>query len=640
MTLVEQFHSFIHPSYSDECKEALLSELNALIPELRKEYNSRPLSPSNTQIMLRVLEQDPYGKKGIILGMDPYPYNATGIPFEDPAFKQMSNKNIASNIARIYGIDKADIQACNLYNLSDSILLMNAALTVPSPTKGERSNSGAHFGLWHKFVKVMMTYILKCSNCRFILVFGKSQHLSDLADEVITASEVLTYKIISYHPCMATFFLREDSNPFQEVNALLRLLEEEEIKWYKAFPDFSQVDIPEQREIDTKSTFMHLCKTLVVKIGDLNSYEALLGDMELCIINKVIDNENTVLELSKIYNRSLAEFNLTVFNLLSTIAKPCKVNDIPSIQICGFIYSYGVVSVFLRDTNSYQTFSIDPLNFYFHERFGNRRVAGIFDLSVTDDDRIPINAYECLIELIYSKKVDYCIIEIITQLMRKLKPIDSDEQMVIIDEDKTPVTNRHVTLTGFGYLSDESGNTFSPKGMCRPCQLVRANNHIVMLRSLYESNNKLIEPDNRSNVDPRFSLLMYIEKDYDKVFSVVNDFDSTDDVLRHYGKDKLKKLSPFHLAVSSVGLLYPREFKYELEIEECVVYYPPLQSEIDALITEKTRLEGILEIAKSKSATRKKIANIDKSINDLCVAEEIIRQINRILKYLNYETSV
>lgn len=628
-SLIESFNRYIHPNYTSTIKQELLECLLNVSKTLSTV--TVQIAPQDMRTSLRFLEQDPIDREGIILGMDPYPNGATGIPFEDLNFSKMSNKNLAKNVARIYELPESHITGFNLSNVSkiSKLLLMNAAMTVPIPTTGERSSSGQHYPIWQQFSKKVLSYILSRSpNCMFVLIFGKAAYLQELATEGIVAGHSSAYKIISYHPCMASFFLSEKSNPFQEINALLRLHERSPIPWWKAIVGLEHVDqLEEKRVIQDTGSFLFLKKN--IDVCDLNNYECLLGDLEKHVIKQLSAKTAAIEELSKLYERSLDMFKTSVKKILSNVSEPIEIQtSVFKNVVCGFTYFLDHVHIYLMgsDQNGLLTraFSVPALCPVFSNKFNNRKVQGFFSLEVNPEDHIQLNSYEILIDIIFSNYIDYQLIELSEQLLTKIRPMRDVPPSIVSTGTVTEFPSKVIqTLSGFAYHpSKVSLKLLQPTMM----SYITSDNHTVFIRNL---NSRPI-PSVRGMPVPKLCTYLCMFKDYHTAYKIARQ--SKDSVEQIIQRTDISKYSVFHLGVAMNASIHPRRFQ-----ELCTVewnegkFSSNMNDKIQSNDREIEQLQSILHEAKSKASVKAKIHRLQQENEEFSIATNIINTINWII---------
>jgi len=110
-------------------------------------------APQDKTCILNSLTQSPYGVRLIMLGMDPYPEDATGYAFEtsDCRLTKHSLQQIARNLSCSIGVDYSNITHLTFQGIP-GLFTLNAAWTVGNI-------SGGHINLWSKFVARIINFI-------------------------------------------------------------------------------------------------------------------------------------------------------------------------------------------------------------------------------------------------------------------------------------------------------------------------------------------------------------------------------------------------------------------------------------------------------------------------------------------------
>lgn len=702
--LLKSFHNYKHSHYNKSITKNLLLELeNNIRPSLSEVLESgKNISPESS-IIMRFLEQDPKNQKGIILGMDPYLHKATGIPFEDIGFNQ-SSRNICSNIKRIYDLPEEDYSGVNLYRLQSThnITLLNACPTITRSKFGEpKTPTGDHFSIWKNFMTSIICYILRKSiDCRFILIFGKDQRLSELVDHCISETSSECIKIVSYNPCMSSYFMGENSNPFQEINALMNLHNEEPIPWYIAIDEYSTHDylnnpLSEVRTLSDDVSLYSLYNksaSIHLEICNLDDYKTLLGDNETSIIEFVENNSKLVTSLYKLYNKSFTEFKKSIKGLSYSVAKRVDIHPPSSIKryVCSFKYTRSSVTFFLRSSNEQvYSFVIPPLDYFFYKEYGHTPVTGFFKLSNTANDMIPLNAYECLIDIIFSKTYRFHQAQMSYQLLKKVVIVNEEDGIqtptyYFPDEEFTNLRyqNKSVTCSGLMYRSylinsmdecedniniynstDITNKTLAIHGsnvtivsysvINRKTLLEKKHEDIIILRNLSPPINntkkETIVPIT-GNVDNLFSLLLFIHKSYAKaskayIENINNQSLSTSKVFKEYVmsyRNKVIDISVFDLCLSLYAVYPPKDVLPLIENVDVVsidpypiIAFPQNQVKIESLEQRITRLENIYDDAVNKKDVQNKISMLSQERNELMIATVIASLLNKTFKLFN-----
>jgi uracil DNA glycosylase len=701
--LLKSFHNYKHSNYNKSITNTLLLELeNNVRPSLSEVLESgKNISPQESSLIMRFLEQDPKNQRGIILGMDPYLHKATGIPFEDIGFNQ-SSRNICSNIKRIYDLQEEAYTGLNLYRLQSThnITLLNACPTITRSKFGEpKTPTGDHFSIWNKFMTSVICYILRKSiDCRFILIFGKDQRLSELVDHCISETSSECIKIVSYNPCMSSYFLNENSNPFQEVNALMNLHNEEPIPWYITIDEYSTHDylinpLSEVRILSDDISLYSLYNksaSIHLEICNLDDYKALLGDNETSIIEYVENNSKLVTSLYKLYNKSFTEFKRSIKGLSSSVARRVDIHPPSSIKryVCSFKYSRSSVTFFLRSSDEQvYSFVIPPLDYFFYKKYGHTPVTGFFKLSVTEKDMIPLNAYECLIDIIFSKTYRFHQAQMSYQLLKKAVIINEEDKIqrptyYFPDQDFTNLRyqNKGITCSGLMYRSylinssDDSSDESIPNiynstyitnktlaihesnvtiisylVVDRNSLLEEKHEDVIILRNLSPptSNKKETIVPITGSVNNLFSVLLFIHKSYTKASKayINNPNISASAVFKEYimsYRNRVIDISVFDLCLSLYAVHPPKDVLPLIENVDVVsvdpypiIAFPLNQSKIESLDQRIIRLENTYDDAVNKKDVQDKISILSQERNELMIATVIASLVNKTFKLFN-----
>jgi uracil DNA glycosylase len=262
-----------HPGFSP-----IKKDLHRLYLEIQKKLSSIPVySPDDKSCILKTLMLNPYGVRVILLGMDPYPEDATGEAFEtaDRTLSKNSLRMLASNLAMSLKIDISNITHMSFKNV-DGLFAINAAWTC------EKTASGKHILMWSEFVAKVINHIITLSKCEILVRFGNEERYKPLIEKLSPM-----YIVSSYHPAArGNLFLSETNRPFAEAYHVMRYKKIQEIQWWKCFsmryPIERNIAISES-ELKVKSNTFHLAmlrdhlfKTPFV---NLNDYRCYLGEV-------------------------------------------------------------------------------------------------------------------------------------------------------------------------------------------------------------------------------------------------------------------------------------------------------------------------------------------------------------------------
>ncbi|AAL69818.1 SPV079 uracil DNA glycosylase [Swinepox virus] len=176
--------------------------------------NTSP-SPNNFFKQLRVPLKN---KRVCVCGIDPYPNDATGIPFESPNFSKKTIKAIALSISKITGI--VNYKGYNL-NHVDGVIPWNYYLSCKV---GETKSHALH---WKKISKICLQHITKYVNILYCLGKTDFSNIKSILDTPITT-------IVGYHPAARDKQFDKD-RAFEVINVLLEINDKLPINWEQGF---------------------------------------------------------------------------------------------------------------------------------------------------------------------------------------------------------------------------------------------------------------------------------------------------------------------------------------------------------------------------------------------------------------------
>jgi len=605
------------------------------------------------------MEQDPLRCRGIILGMDPYPNYATGIPFEDPAFRQMSNKNIASHIQGIYGIDSST--GCNLYEMarSEKLFLMNASLTLPVTGKKE---SGAHYDIWEQFTTELLSYVITASdNFKFILLFGKDKHLDSLADHLLNITTSKAIKITSFHPC-TRYFLQPNSNAMQEINAYMRLMCEQPVLWFKALqnriPSSEYYDEVKEIEVSVSiGKLVSYCNDIDIDVLPLDDFNSALGDSDIHLTKYIVEHSNLISGLYKLYNHSFDNYKSTIESLRSNKSDVVEALPPKGLEnaICCYMYDKNVTIyvMFVHTVNKmnqlyHRSISHFVIDYYFKKKFKDKISCGHFDMSVRDQDYVPLNAYECIIDILASKTLNYNHSEMIRQLSEKaVEGVNNFKPKPI--QVKTKQGFDAITPTGYKLKVipvDNEELYFSPMYLNKPNGYSYASK-IYLIRRLSSSKSVTKTISIRGQIDPIFLVSLYMTTDYkySKTKAINSKRKDGMRIIRKYQDDILNmveqnKSSIFDLALCCVGRI--TKIKVMSLTEDLVIVSDnPIvvkSSNLESAIhTKKILLDSLLDRYDEALSTKSidtTISKLNQEIDEMNDALSVVEVTNQIYKLL------
>lgn len=656
MSLVDYLNEYLHPNFNN-IRSRLITCLEDVSDKLLIERNNNKSIVPETHLILKLLSQDPYGRRGVIVGLDPYPINGTGIPFQDLEYNKTSNKNIAANIARVYDIDPSMITGCGLENLidTDGIFLINAALTTVKAPYGSKHVSGVHIDIWSEFFVTVLNYVITSSSSQFVLVFGKTDAVRNNVMKSI--GENNTHVIGTYHPAMAFNFLKETCNPFQEVNAFLRLRHMEEIQWYRALNGFQDAFLEEVREAED-SGYTRLDSTNLISMDDLNSHECLLGDLDKIIRLRAVSYDKIMVDLARSTDNNMNEFKITVNNMLRITSNYANDNEqIFNNVLCGYSFLNDKLLIILNGVS----YNSSIMNYFMRDR---RRwpQSGYFNLAKRDNY---MNSYECLIEIIHSQRVSY---QILLACKHVIESITTEPEYYTGYID-IKSNNLEVCLSLDGTsMYHYDNNYFSTK--IKPTQICYTNkNNVIATRP---TRKKITRTDNIYNPSPLFAVVLYLYKDYNRTIKYCNthyDADHYNIAQNMYKKYMSNTLPPnvrsdisiFHLSLCVVAKISNTRFHEiikDMHVEltkhsssttttvqgasvvntvssSTVISIDELNNKHSDLIDAYNSMSEMYERVVDKTTLSKNLNKHKKDIDDLTNCIEIISVVNKLIACIN-----
>ncbi|AAR07438.1 82R [Yaba monkey tumor virus] len=157
-------------------------------------------------------------KRVCVCGIDPYPRDATGVPFESPTFSKKTIRYIAESVSKITGI--TDYKGYNL-NKIEGVFPWNYYLSC---RLGETKSHALH---WKKISKMLLQHISKHVSVLYCL--GKTDFctIRSILDSPVTT-------VVGYHPAARDKQFEKDC-AFEVVNVLLEINGEAPIDWSQGF---------------------------------------------------------------------------------------------------------------------------------------------------------------------------------------------------------------------------------------------------------------------------------------------------------------------------------------------------------------------------------------------------------------------
>ncbi|ABJ09003.1 uracil DNA glycosylase [Nile crocodilepox virus] len=177
---------------------------------------SENTSPKRDRIF-RQLSEPLNDKTVCVMGIDPYPRDATGVPFQSPSFSKLAVRNLANKIAGHYGYR-------NYTNFDFSripgVFPWNYYLSC---RVGETKSQALY---WERCSKLLLNHI--CSRVRLLYCLGRSdfENVKSKIENPITL-------VVGYHPSTRDPALFREDNSLWIVNELLALQDLEPVEWWR-----------------------------------------------------------------------------------------------------------------------------------------------------------------------------------------------------------------------------------------------------------------------------------------------------------------------------------------------------------------------------------------------------------------------
>ncbi|QEM25202.1 CPXV121 protein [Cowpox virus] len=197
--------------------EPVMSQLVEFYNEVANWLLRDETSPIPDKFFIQ-LKQPLRNKRVCVCGIDPYPKDGTGVPFESPNFTKKSIKEIASSISRLTGV--IDYKGYNL-NIIDGVIPWNYYLSC------KLGETKSHAIYWDKISKLLLQHITKHVSVLYCL--GKTD-FSNIRAKL--ESPVTT--IVGYHPAARDRQFEKDRS-FEIINVLLELANKAPINWAQGF---------------------------------------------------------------------------------------------------------------------------------------------------------------------------------------------------------------------------------------------------------------------------------------------------------------------------------------------------------------------------------------------------------------------
>ncbi len=158
----------------DDVKEQVRYISDSLKNEIKDIYD---ISPPIGKTFRALYMVPPHEIKSIIMGQDPAPQPGLAVGLSFSLTPGVSTSEVAS-VQRVFLEVQNEKFCVDLGNgdlsrwAEEGVLLLNMALTIPCPTKGEYCTIAAHLELWKEFSKELMEYIDELNQPMAIILWG------------------------------------------------------------------------------------------------------------------------------------------------------------------------------------------------------------------------------------------------------------------------------------------------------------------------------------------------------------------------------------------------------------------------------------------------------------------------------------
>ncbi|ALA62411.1 Uracil-DNA glycosylase [Turkeypox virus] len=196
---------------------AIIDILSDVIGEIGPWLLEQKTSPSHENIF-KQLDQSLSDKRVCVVGIDPYPNDATGVPFESPDFSKKTIKAIAENISK-----RNNISLFRNYNflLVEGVLVWNYLLSC---REGETKS---HSIYWERLSNVFLNHIAGYVSVFYFLGKSDFSNFKSMLNAPISV-------VVGYHPAARNRQFDSDET-FEIVNTLLEINNKPRINWMQGF---------------------------------------------------------------------------------------------------------------------------------------------------------------------------------------------------------------------------------------------------------------------------------------------------------------------------------------------------------------------------------------------------------------------
>ncbi|AYP74238.1 uracil DNA glycosylase [Fowlpox virus] len=197
--------------------EDIISNISDVMEETGPLLLEEKTSPPHEYIF-KQLKHPLRDKRVCVVGIDPYPSGATGVPFESPDFSKRTIKAIAENISKRY-----NVKLYKNYNftLVEGVIAWNYYLSC---REGETKS---HKLYWERLSDIFINHISSYVSVFYFL--GKSD-FSNFKSMLNSPNTV----VVGYHPAARNSQFESDET-FEIVNILLELKDRPRVNWMQGF---------------------------------------------------------------------------------------------------------------------------------------------------------------------------------------------------------------------------------------------------------------------------------------------------------------------------------------------------------------------------------------------------------------------
>ncbi|QRI42799.1 uracil DNA glycosylase [Mudlarkpox virus] len=195
----------------------IISNISDVMEETGPLLLDEKTSPPHEHIF-KQLKQPLRDKRVCVVGIDPYPSGATGVPFESPDFSKKTIKAIAENISKRYNVR---LYKNYNFNLVEGVFVWNYYLSC---REGETKS---HKLYWERLADVFINHIASYVSVFYFLGKGDFSNYKSILNSPTTV-------VVGYHPAARNSQFESDET-FEIVNTLLEIKDRPRINWMQGF---------------------------------------------------------------------------------------------------------------------------------------------------------------------------------------------------------------------------------------------------------------------------------------------------------------------------------------------------------------------------------------------------------------------